>query len=85
MNFIGLVGIIDPPREDVPGAISICKSAGIKVFMVTGDHPDTAEAIARQIGIIEDLDELDLEEKNRDVESQDFILEMGGMIARPPK
>jgi P-type E1-E2 ATPase len=54
MNFIGLVGIIDPPREDVPGAISICKSAGIKVFMVTGDHPDTAEAIARQIGIIED-------------------------------
>ena len=47
MNFIGITGIIDPPRDDVPAAISICKSAGIRVFMVTGDHPDTAEAISR--------------------------------------
>lgn len=47
MTFIGITSIIDPPRDDVPGAINICKTAGIRVFMVTGDHPDTAEAIAR--------------------------------------
>jgi magnesium-transporting ATPase (P-type) len=49
----GLVGLADPPRAAVPAAISKCKTAGIKVIMVTGDHPHTALAIGRQIGQIE--------------------------------
>lgn len=51
-TFLGLYGIIDPPRPAVPDAVSKCRSAGIRVIMVTGDHPITAEAIAKQVGII---------------------------------
>ncbi len=49
--FVGLEGIIDPPREGVKYAISQCKSAGINVLMLTGDNPLTAKAIANQVGI----------------------------------
>ena len=51
MVFLGLVGLEDPPRPDVPEAIGKCRTAGIKVIMVTGDHPRTASAIAREIGL----------------------------------
>ncbi|XP_062413760.1 sodium/potassium-transporting ATPase subunit alpha-2 [Pungitius pungitius] len=50
--FLGLVSMIDPPRAAVPDAVGKCRSAGIKVIMVTGDHPITAKAIARGVGII---------------------------------
>jgi sodium/potassium-transporting ATPase subunit alpha len=51
MVFLGLVGLEDPPRADVPEAIAKCRTAGIKVIMVTGDHPRTARAIAAEIGL----------------------------------
>uniref|UniRef100_G3UFC6 Sodium/potassium-transporting ATPase subunit alpha n=2 Tax=Loxodonta africana TaxID=9785 RepID=G3UFC6_LOXAF len=50
--FVGLLSMIDPPRSTVPDAVTKCRSAGIKVIMVTGDHPITAKAIARSVGII---------------------------------
>merc|ERR1712003_162862 len=52
LRFVGLMSMIDPPRAAVPDAVAKCRSAGIKVIMVTGDHPITAAAIARSVGII---------------------------------
>ena len=54
LAFLGLVGLIDPVRPEVPAAIARCRAAGIKVCMVTGDHPATAVAIARELGIASD-------------------------------
>lgn len=51
--FLGFVAIKDAPREDVPEAIKIAKKAGIKVMMITGDHKNTAEAIAKEVGLID--------------------------------
>jgi len=50
LRFLGLMSMIDPPRAAVPGAVEKCRSAGIKVIMVTGDHPITAKAIAKSVG-----------------------------------
>lgn len=50
-TFLGIHGIMDPPRKEVPIAIDECRSAGIRTIMITGDHAGTAEAIARQIGM----------------------------------
>merc|ERR1712227_7204 len=52
LRFVGLMSMIDPPRAAVPDAVAKCRSAGIKVIMVTGDHPITAKAIAKNVGII---------------------------------
>ena len=54
--FDALVGLRDPPRAEVPGAIARCRSAGIKVVMVTGDYPHTAVAIAQEIGLVRGAD-----------------------------
>ena len=54
--FIGLCGMIDPVRPEVKAAIEECRSAGIRPIMITGDHIDTASAIARELGILEDGD-----------------------------
>lgn len=56
LTFAGLAGMIDPPREEAKLAIEECKAAGINVVMITGDHPATASAIARQIGILTEKD-----------------------------
>lgn len=81
MIFLGFCGMIDPPREEVKSSIAFCKSAGIRVVMITGDHPLTAFAIAKELGIVEEnenpeevlitgkeLEELSLEEFEERVE-----------------
>uniref|UniRef100_T1J6N4 Sodium/potassium-transporting ATPase subunit alpha n=1 Tax=Strigamia maritima TaxID=126957 RepID=T1J6N4_STRMM len=60
--FVGLISLIDPPRATVPDAIGHCRTAGVKVIMVTGDHPITAKAIAQAVGIISDGAKVDEEE-----------------------
>jgi sodium/potassium-transporting ATPase subunit alpha len=57
LRFVGLISMIDPPRAAVPDAVGKCRSAGIKVIMVTGDHPITAKAIAKSVGIISEGNE----------------------------
>jgi Ca2+-transporting ATPase len=52
MTFLGLAGMIDPPRPEAKDAIRICEQAGIRPVMITGDHPTTAEAVARELGLL---------------------------------
>lgn len=52
LELLGLVGLQDPPRDDVAEAIASCRSAGIRIAMITGDHPATARAIAEQVGLL---------------------------------
>ncbi len=52
MTFLGLVGMIDPPRAEAKAAVQACESAGIKAVMITGDHPLTAQAVARELGLL---------------------------------
>lgn len=54
MTFLGLVGMIDPPRPEAKSAIQTCEQAGIKVVMITGDHPVTAQAVAHELGLFKD-------------------------------
>ena len=54
MTLLGLVGMMDPPRAEAKAAVAVCASAGIRPVMITGDHPLTATAIAREIGVLND-------------------------------
>lgn len=60
LTFVGLIGFLDPPRLSVTPALQACRTAGIRVVMVTGDHPATALTIARQVGLVKPTDTLAL-------------------------
>ena len=77
LTFLGLVGMIDPPRPEAKQAVAVCRKAGIKPVMITGDHVVTASAIARELGILQEgdraitgaqLDAMSEEELDREVE-----------------
>ena len=74
--FAGLVGMMDPPREEAKQAIATAKKAGIKVVMITGDHKDTAVAIAREIGITDGDEVLALTGSDLDKLSDQEFLDM---------
>ena len=70
--FVGLVGMIDPVRPEVKPAIDECRSAGIRPIMITGDHKDTAVAIATQLGIIESADQAITGAELDDIPDEEF-------------
>ncbi len=72
LTFVGLVGMIDPVRPEVKPAIDECRSAGIRPIMITGDHKDTAVAIATQLGIISDPSEAITGAELNDISDEEF-------------
>lgn len=77
LTFLGLAGMIDPPRPEAKNAISVCEQAGIRTVMITGDHPVTAQAVARDLGLLAgggravtgaDLEEMSDDQLYHDVE-----------------
>ncbi len=73
LTFIGLTGMIDPVRPEVKAAIDECRLAGIRPIMITGDHKDTAVAIAKEIGIIEDASQAITGAELNEISDEDFI------------
>jgi Ca2+-transporting ATPase len=80
--FVGLIGMIDPPRPEVPPALELGRKAGIRTVMITGDYPKTARAIAESIGLLQsghlvltgsDLNQMDDAELQRSVEQTDVF------------
>jgi Ca2+-transporting ATPase len=77
MTFLGLLGMIDPPRPEARAAVERCEQAGIRVVMITGDHPLTAAAVARELGLFKagravtgaELEDMSDEELERNVET----------------
>ena len=82
--FLGLIGMIDPPRPEVREAVTRCRKAGIKTVMITGDHRKTAAAIARQVGIYHDGDRIitgsELDQMN--VEALSAVIDNVSVFAR---
>ena len=80
LTFVGLVAMIDPPREEVKMAIQECKAAGIKTVMITGDHKNTAVAIARALGLFKD-DSIALSQEELDALDDDELFRQVNRIS----
>ncbi|MBU1214995.1 MAG: HAD-IC family P-type ATPase [Gammaproteobacteria bacterium] len=70
--YLGLVGMLDPPRPEIADAVDKCRSAGIRVFMITGDYHTTAESIARQVGLFTGDGQVIVGEKLAQMSEQEF-------------
>ncbi|OOM74276.1 calcium-transporting ATPase 1 [Clostridium puniceum] len=70
--FVGLMGMIDPPRQEVKPSIALCKQAGITPIMITGDHKNTAFAIAKELGIVENLNQCIIGSEIDDYDNEAF-------------
>lgn len=76
LTFLGFVGMMDPPRKEVGEAVSLCKSAGVTPVMITGDHPITATAIAKELDILDSKQELLTGKKLEELSIQAFEKEV---------
>ena len=74
LTFIGMVGMIDPPRQEAKDAVEKCKTAGIKPVMITGDHKITAIAIAKSLGILENEDEAITGSQLEEISDEDLAM-----------
>lgn len=85
LTFLALLGLQDPPRPDVAQALGQCRRAGIRVAMLTGDHPRTAQAIARQVGLLHDggvvVEGKDLPDDDREIAAL-LDTDLGAVVAR---
>ncbi len=72
LTFLGLTGLLDPPREEAKDAVALCKKAGIHPVMITGDHPLTARTIATRLGIIEEGEEVITGRELQDLSMDEF-------------
>ena len=81
LTLLGLIGIEDPPRSGISASIAVCRGAGIRVAMVTGDHPETARAIARKVGLL-NSDSVVIEGKDLplDEESLGALVDRDGIV-----
>jgi potassium/sodium efflux P-type ATPase len=82
MEFLGLVGMADPVRPEVPEAVARCRSAGIRVVMITGDHPATASSVAREAGLSADTVMLGSELPEGDEALGDLLRNQEAVLAR---
>jgi P-type Ca2+ transporter type 2C len=79
LTLLGLVGLQDPPRAEARDAVQRCKRAGIRTVMITGDHPDTAGAIARELGILEPGDAVVVGRELDRIDDQELAQRVSGM------
>ena len=86
LTFLALIGVIDPLRSEAKEAVSLCQQAGIEVAMVTGDHPVTAYAIARELGLADDQKQIvtgyDINQKIGNIDEFDALVENAKVFAR---
>ncbi len=71
--FLGMVGMIDPPRLEVKDSVAVAKQAGVRTIMITGDHKNTAVAIARELGIAQSIDQALTGPEIDDISDEDFV------------